>query len=154
MQDAPLEWQQGEYRISTDPARLDVDIIHTFLSQHSYWAEGIPRAIVERGIKHSLNFGIYHAGKQVGGARVITDYATHAYICDVFVVEGERGRGLSKWLMTVMLQHPDLQGLRRWFLLTKDAQGLYAQVGFSYREGIEKTYMEIRDPDVYKRRQQ
>jgi N-acetylglutamate synthase-like GNAT family acetyltransferase len=145
------QWRQGEYTISTDAQRLDIDVIHSFLSQRSYWAEGIPREIVERGIKHSLNFGLYHGEKQVGFARVITDYATHAYLCDVFVVEEERGRGLSKWLMQVMLQHPALQGLRRWFLLTKDAQGLYEQVGFTYREGIETSYMEIRDADVYKR---
>lgn len=151
MQDAALEWQQDEYTISTDRALLDIDVIYAFLSQDSYWAANIPREIVERGIKHSLNFGIYHDGKQVGGARVITDYATHAYICDVFVTAEYRGRGLSKWLMTVMLQHPDLQGLRRWFLLTRDAQGLYAQVGFTHREGIAEHYMEICDPDVYKR---
>ncbi len=144
-----MEWHNGEYTISTDPARLDVDVIHTFLSERSYWAQGISREIVERGIAYSLNFGVYHGDKQIGGARVITDYATHAYVCDVFISEEYRGLGLSKWLMQVMLTHPALQGLRRWFLLTKDAQGLYEQVGFTYREGIERTYMEIRDADVY-----
>lgn len=146
-----MEWHDGEYTISTDTARLDVGVIHAFLSEGSYWAQGISRALVERGIAHSLNFGIYHRERQVGGARVITDYATHAYLCDVFVVQEYRGRGLSKWLMQVMLTHPALQGLRRWFLLTKDAQGLYEQVGFTYSEGIERSYMEIRDADVYKR---
>ncbi len=151
MNDSPLEWQQGEYTISTDHARLDIDTIHAFLSESTYWAKGIPRAVVERGIEHSLNFGLYHGDRQVGGARIITDYATHAYICDVFVIEQYRGRGLSKWLVATMLAHPALQGLRRWFLLTRDAQGLYRQFGFTHPAGIENSYMEIRDQEVYQR---
>jgi N-acetylglutamate synthase-like GNAT family acetyltransferase len=154
MQDAPdavREWRQGEYTISTDRQWLNLDLVHGFISERSYWAQGIPRAVMERAIRHSLNFGVYRNDEQVGFARVITDYATHAYVCDLFIIEEYRGRGLSKWLMATMLAHPALQGLRRWFLLTRDAQGLYEQVGFTYHEGIERTYMEIRDLDVYKR---
>jgi GNAT superfamily N-acetyltransferase len=125
------EWQQGEYFISTDDTRLDLALIHDFSSQRSYWARGRARAAIERSIANSLAFGIYRADRQVGFARVITDYATFAYLADVFILEAERGRGLGKWLLATIVQHPELQGLRRWLLATQDAHGLYRQYGFS-----------------------
>lgn len=127
----PSEWQRGEYVISTDPTRLDIALIHAYLSHESYWGHGRSRALVERSIANSLAFGVYRAARQVGFARVITDYATFAYLADVFILADERGQGLGKWLVATIDQHPDLQGLRRWLLATRDAHGLYRQVGFS-----------------------
>jgi len=123
-------WQRGDCTISTDPARLDLDLVHAWLSGESYWAQGRSRERVERSIAHSLNFGVYHGGRQVGFARVVTDRATFAWLCDVFVVESERGRGLGKWLVDVVVAHPELQGMRRWMLATRDAHALYARSGF------------------------
>lgn len=143
------EWTRGAYRISTDPDRLDLEVIHTFLAQRSYWAEGIPRDVLERSIRGSLPFGVYDGGRQVGFARVITDRATYAYLADVFVLEAHRGRGLSKWLMDCVVSHPDLQGLRRWHLATRDAHGLYARFGFRPLAD-PSSLMEIRRPDVYR----
>jgi GNAT superfamily N-acetyltransferase len=146
--DAVLESRRGEFSISTDQARLDLDVIHGFLTD-CYWAKGIPRQIVARSIEHSLCFGIYDgSGAQVGFARVVSDFATVAYLGDVFVLESHRGRGLSKWLMQCILQHPALQNLRRWILLTGDAHGLYAQFGFTPVKSPER-YMELHRPDVY-----
>jgi GNAT superfamily N-acetyltransferase len=142
-------WERGEYTISTERNRLDVDVIHGFLV-HSYWAAGIPRAMVERSIEHSLPFGVYHGTRQVGFARVITDYTTFAYIGDVFIIEEYRGRGLSRWLMEVVVQHPELQGLRRWLLFTRDAHGLYEKVGFTPSRTPERL-MERYFSDVYQR---
>ena len=142
------EWRQGEYSISTNKRLLDLSAIHSFLTT-SYWANGIPFETVKKSIEHSLNFGVYKAGKQVGFARVITDYATYAYIGDVYILEDYRGQGLSKWLMQVIADHPELQGLRRWTLLTRDAHGLYRQTGFTEPQNPER-YMERTDPDVYK----
>ena len=116
--------------MSTDPARLSVDAIHGYLVG-SYWAAGIPRATVERSLRLSLNFGVYRGEELVGFARVVTDLATFGYIGDVFVVEAHRGRGLSKWLMECIVDHPDLKDLRRWHLVTRDAHGLYAKFGFT-----------------------
>lgn len=116
--------------MSTDPARLDVGAIHAYLKD-SYWARGIPRQVVERSLRNSLGFGVYDGDALVGFARVVTDLATFAYIGDVFVLEAYRGRGLSKWLMECMVEHPDLKDLRRWHLVTRDAQGLYAKFGFA-----------------------
>jgi GNAT superfamily N-acetyltransferase len=141
------EWQWGEYVISTDKSRLDLDTIHRFLSQ-SYWARDIPREVVERSIEHSLPFGLYKGEQQVGFARVITDYATFAYIGDVFLLADYRGRGLGLWLMQTVVAHPALQDLRRWILLTKDAHGLYRNVGFTEPASPER-YMERVFPDVY-----
>jgi GNAT superfamily N-acetyltransferase len=123
------EWQRGDFTISTDPARIDLDVVHGYLSA-SYWAPDIPRELVARSIAHSLAFGIYRGAAQVGFARVITDRATFAYLADVFVLEGSRGHGLGRWLMEVITGHPELQGLRRWMLATRDAHGLYRQYGF------------------------
>jgi N-acetylglutamate synthase-like GNAT family acetyltransferase len=122
-------WRKDGFEISTDPAQIDVAAVHGFLAA-SYWAQGIPRATVERSIQHSLCFGIYREKQQAGFARVITDRATFAYLADVFVVPEFRGRGLSKWLMECISAHPELQGLRRWSLITRDAHGLYRQFGF------------------------
>jgi GNAT superfamily N-acetyltransferase len=125
------EWQRGEYTISTDMTRLDINLIYEFLSTHSYWAKGRTRVAVERSIAHSLSFGLYRQEQQVGFARVVTDYATFAYLADVFVLKAERGRGLGKWLIATIVEHPDLQVLRRWLLATRDAHGLYQQAGFT-----------------------
>jgi GNAT superfamily N-acetyltransferase len=123
--------RRGDFLISTDPAHLDVGLIHDFLSNRSYWAAGRPLAVVRRAIENSLCFGLYERGQQVGFARVVTDRATFAWLCDVFVLEGHRGRGLSKWLMGCVVSHPDLQGLRRFLLGTRDAHGLYQRYGFA-----------------------
>jgi GNAT superfamily N-acetyltransferase len=145
-----MEWRRGEYVISDDPARLDVDAIHDFLSNHAYWSPGVPIEVVRRAISGSLNFGLYSAdGAQVGFTRVVTDRATFAWICDVYVLPEHRGQGLSKWLMATVKEHPDLQGLRRWLLATQDAHGLYAQFGFVAPD--PGRMMEIRDIDIYKR---
>ncbi len=146
--DAVVESRRGEFSISTDRARLDLDVIHGFLT-NCYWAKGIPRDVVARSIEHSLCFGIYDgSGAQVGFARVVSDFATVAYLGDVFVLESHRGRGLSKWMMECILPHPALQNLRRWILLTRDAHGLYAQFGFTPVKSPER-YMELHRPDVY-----
>jgi GNAT superfamily N-acetyltransferase len=144
----PVEYRRGEFLLSTNPKHLDLDVIHGFLS-HCYWAKGIPRETVARSIEHSLCFGIYDSNRaQVGFARVVSDFATVAYLGDVFVLESHRGRGLSKWMMECIIQHPDLQGLRRWILLTQDAHGLYKQFGFTPVKSPER-YMELHDPGVY-----
>ena len=141
------EWRRGEYLISTDKSRLDLTVIHNFLTT-SYWAAGIPLEVVRRSIEHSLSFGLYKEDQQIGYARVITDYATFAYLGDVFILEPFRGQGLSKWLMEVIVTHPELQGFRRWILLTKDAHGLYKKVGFTEVKTPER-YMERFFLDVY-----
>jgi GNAT superfamily N-acetyltransferase len=145
-----VEWRRGGYEISTDPQRLDLDLTHRFLSEEAYWSPGVPREVVQRAIDGSIVFGLYHDGKQVGMTRVVTDRATFAWVCDVFVLADERGKGLGKWLMECVKSHPDLQGLRRWLLATSDAHGLYAQYGFTPVD--PQRFMEIRDPDVYRRR--
>ena len=137
------------FLVTTDPARLDIDFIHGYLVR-SYWSEGIPREVVGRAISHSLCFGVYEGDNQVGFARIISDFATFAYLADVFVIESHRGRGLSKFLMECIVKHPELQGLRRWVLGTRDAHGLYEQYGFRPLAKPDR-YMEIHDPEVYKR---
>jgi N-acetylglutamate synthase-like GNAT family acetyltransferase len=141
------EWRKGEYTISDDPSRLDLDVVHGFLSGESYWARGRSRERVERAVEHSLPFGVYRAdGRQVGFARVVTDRATFAWLADVFILPEERGRGLSKWLVECVLAHPELQGLRRWLLATRDAQELYRRYGFTEPANSGTTYMERFDP--------
>ena len=141
---------RGEYTISTERHRLDIAAIHRFLSQ-SYWSPGIPVATVERAIANSICFGLFHDRQQVGFARVVTDTATFAYLADVYVLDAHRGRGLSKWLMEVIMRHDDLQGLRRFMLATRDAHGLYRQFGF-VPLGKPSAMMEIVRPDVYQSR--
>jgi GNAT superfamily N-acetyltransferase len=123
--------RRGDFLISTAPGLLDVPLIHDFLSNRSYWATGRPLEVVRRSLDNSLCFGLYERGRQVGFARIVTDRATFAWLCDVFVLEAYRGRGLSKWLMECVLGHPALQGLRRFLLGTRDAHGLYARYGFA-----------------------
>jgi len=144
-----VEYRRGDFLISTDRSRLDLDIVHGFLTE-CYWANGIPKEVVAPSIQHSLCFGMYHAEKQAGFARVISDYATYAYLGDVFVLEPYRGHSLGKWMMQCIMAHPWLQELRRWNLLTRDAHGLYAQFGFTPLKTPER-YMEIHDPGVYSR---
>ena len=141
------EWHQGEYIISNDRARLNVGLIHNFLSNSSYWALGRDIEIVRRAIGNSLNFGLYQGEQQIGFARVVTDYATFAWIADVFVLEEHRGHGLGKWLMKVIVSHPDLQGFRRWVLATKDAHDLYRGFGFRELKRPER-WMERPDPQM------
>ena len=142
------EWGKDDYLLSTDKSKIDVQAVHRFLSQ-SYWAEGIPEEVVQRSIDNSLCFTIYHHDKLVGFARVISDAATFAYLADVFIIQEERGRGLSRWLMSVIINHPQLQGLRRLILATRDAHGLYAQFGFTPFDKPER-WMERHNPEVYK----
>jgi len=140
---------KGDYSISTDKNKLDIDFIHGYLTR-SYWAEGITKDIVTRSVNGSLCFGVFHnAGKQVGFARMVTDEATYAYLADVFIIEEHRGKGLSKWLIEVILSHPGLQGLRRMMLATRDAHGLYARYGFTPLNNPER-WMQIHNPDIYR----
>ena len=167
MQSGIVEHRRGKFVISTDPARLDLDLIYDFLT-NCYWAKGIPRDVVTRSIEHALCFGIYDESRAespllakparngvpqvrpplVGFARVNSDFATIAYLGDVFVLESHRGRGLSKWLMECILEHPALQNLRRWILLTRDAHELYRKFGFTALKSPDR-YMELHRPDVY-----
>ncbi len=136
-----------EIIIDTDKQRLDIDFIHSYLSQ-SYWSPGIPRDIVVRSIEHALCFGVYHRQRQIGFARAITDYTTFAYLADLFIDPEYQGRGLGKRLVRTIREHPQLQGLKRWQLVTADAQGLYRQFGFQEVAAPEQ-HMEIRIPDIY-----
>jgi GNAT superfamily N-acetyltransferase len=145
-----VEASRGTLLISTDPARLDVRAIHEYLTR-SYWCPAVPVEIVERSIRGSLCFGLYDDGRQIGFARAITDRATFAYLADVYVLESHRGRGLAKWLIEVVMAHPDLQGLRRFSLVTRDAQGLYARYGFAPLAAPDR-HMEIVRPDLYRAR--
>ena len=138
------------YEISTDPARLDIDAMHAYLTR-SYWSPGIPRDIVERAARHSLCFGLFESatGAQVGLMRVVTDHATFAYLCDVYVLEEHRGHGLAKWMMREVMAHPSLAGARRVMLATRDAHGLYRQ--FEFTDVVRNTnLMEIVRPEIYR----
>jgi GNAT superfamily N-acetyltransferase len=139
---------KDNYSISDDKEKLDVPFIHQFLSR-SYWAENIPVATVQQSIDGSICFGVYDNNSQVGFARVITDKATFAYLADVFIDEKHRGHGLSKWLMSVIMQYPDVQGLRRFMLATRDAHGLYAQFGFTPLTNTDR-WMQVHNADVYR----
>jgi GNAT superfamily N-acetyltransferase len=143
------EWQKGDFEITTAPERLEIDAVHDFLTR-SYWASGIPRSTVEKSMRNSLCFGLFHGKAQVGFARVISDRATFAYLADVFVLPEYRGRGLAKWLMECIMAHPELQGLRRWLLVTRDAHGLYEKFGFKPLARPERL-MEIHTPGIYAR---
>jgi len=135
------------YEITCDNTRLDISAIHSFLSE-SYWSAGIPRAVVERAISNSLCFGVLCQGQQVGFARVITDKATFAYLADVYILPEHRGKGLSRRLMEQIVRHPDLQGLRRMLLATRDAHALYAKFGFKPLAAPDRI-MEVHNPNVY-----
>jgi GNAT superfamily N-acetyltransferase len=134
--------------ISTDKEKLDIEMIHQFLSEEAYWCKNIPLHVVEKSIQHSMCFGVYTKTQQVGFARVITDNATFAYLCDVFILPGYRGNQLSKMLMDTIMKHPQLQGLRRWMLGTADAHGLYLQFGWSPIADA-KRWMEVHNKNVY-----
>lgn len=138
------ECQQDEFLISTDPAKLQVDAVHAFLSR-TYWAKGVPRETVERSLQHSLCFGVYHRSDQIGLARLITDHATFGYLADVYILEEWRGRGLAKWLMRCILAHPIVTTLRSVRLATQDAHGLYRQFGWTALAHPEH-HMERRPP--------
>jgi GNAT superfamily N-acetyltransferase len=138
-------WRRGVYSISTDRARLDLEVIHDYLSKESYWAKGRSMETIRRSIENSVAFGVYKGAGQVGFARVITDYATFAWLADVFILDSARGHGLGKWLVEVILAHPELQGFRRWVLATKDAHELYRRYGFEELKRPER-WMERHDP--------
>ncbi|QNF33149.1 GNAT family N-acetyltransferase [Adhaeribacter swui] len=142
------EYSRGNFTISTDPGKLDINVIHRYLTEESYWAQQISRELVEKSIRHSFNFGVYQQHEQVGFARVVTDYATFALLCDVFILPAYRGQGLSKWLVEVIVAHPELQGLRRFSLYTKDAHSLYAPFGFKQIADPSRA-MEIKNLNVY-----
>jgi GNAT superfamily N-acetyltransferase len=143
-----MEWTRGKFTITCDPARQDLRVIAQFLAA-SYWAKGIPQDTVAKSLENSLCFSLLGDGdRQIGFARIISDYATIAYLGDVFVLPEYRRQGLAKWLMECVVSHPQLQGLRRWILGTRDAHGLYAQFGFMPLKSPE-TFMERRDPNVY-----
>lgn len=139
------------YEIDTDKSRLDLGLIHDFLANCSHWAQGLPRSVLERAIAHSVAFGVYRDGAQIGFARLVTDQATFAYLADVFVVAEARGAGIGQWLIEAILAHPPLQGLRRWLLVTRDAASLYRRCGFTeLRSGL--IYLERFDPEAYENR--
>ena len=146
---ACMEWRQGQYTVSCDPAKLDVAAIARFLSS-SYWATGIPAETVARSLENSLCFSLLDRDQQIGFARVISDFATIGYLNDVFVLSEHRGVGLGKWLMECVMSHPELQGLRRWILATRDAHSLYSRFGFASLKKPE-IFMERHDADVYRR---
>jgi GNAT superfamily N-acetyltransferase len=139
-----FEESRGPLTISTDPARLDVEAIYLYLSG-AYWAKNRSREAVERSLKNSLCFGLYDDGRQIGLARVISDFATYAYLCDVYVLDAYRGKGLGTGLLQSVRSHPDLQNLRRWMLATRDAHGLYRKSGFGELQSPER-WMEIFNP--------
>lgn len=143
-----MEWSKDLYLISTDNRLLDIGLIHSFLSRESYWAKGIPRHIVEDSTRNSICFGLYTDGQQIGFGRVVSDYVTFAYLADIFIIDQFRNKGLAKWLMECIRDHPSLQGLRRWMLATRDAHGLYEQYGFTPLKNPE-IFMEKHDPDIY-----
>jgi GNAT superfamily N-acetyltransferase len=144
------EMTEDGYAIVCDNSKMDVDAIHQYLSEESYWAKGIPKEIVIKAIANSLCFGVFYNGSQVGFARLVTDKATFAYLADVYILEAHRGKCLSKWLMQVIHAHPDVQNLRAWVLRTRDAHTLYEQFGWAHlNDAAVKGYMEKRNQDVY-----
>jgi len=145
-----IEWRKDNYLLSTEKSKIDIEAVHDFLSR-SYWAEGIPLETVKRSIENSLCFVICHQEMLAGFARVVSDFATFAYLADVFILPEHRGKGLSKWLVQIILGHPQLQGLRRFTLATRDAHALYAQFGFKLFAKPDR-WMEIHDSDVYNRK--
>lgn len=143
-----IEKRIGEFLISTDKEKMDIGAIHDFLSKKSGWSDNIPLERVKKSIEHSLNFGLFHHSRQIGLARVISDFSTIAYLGDIYVLDGYRGQGLSKKLMDMVMAHPELQGLRRWILLTSTADWLYEKYGF-VKVPQPELYMERYNPNVY-----
>ena len=143
-----MEWTKDDYSITTDKEKIDVDYTHQFLSQ-TYWAEGIPKTVVEKSIQGSLCFAVFHDIRQIGFARVISDEATFAYLADVFIDTAYRGLGLSRWLLEVIMSYPTLQGLRRFLLATRDAHGLYEKFGFEAITSLTP-WMQVHKPDIYR----
>ncbi len=142
------EHQHLGYQFSDDPARLNIDAIHDFLCHHSHWATNIPRDTLEKAIRHSLCFGLYQEGQQAGFARAVSDFATFAYFCDVYILPQHRGQGLSSWMIDRMLEHPQLKGLRKYALVTTNAHRVYQRSGFHHLEFPER-WLEIHHPDLY-----
>lgn len=142
-----MEWHRGNFTVSCDPARIDLGVVSRFLAS-SYWAKGIPEQTVAKSLANSLCFVLLDGDQQVGFAKIISDRATIAYLNDVFVLPEYRGHGLAKWMMECVLNHPELQGLRRWVLATRDAHGLYKQFGFTALSKPE-VFMELLNPNVY-----
>ncbi|NER14144.1 GNAT family N-acetyltransferase [Leptobacterium flavescens] len=140
---------ENEFYISTDKEKLNLEMIHDYLCNHAYWCKGIDYKTVKTSIENSLNFGVYKGDEQLGFARVITDYATVAYLGDVFILPAYRGKGLSKMLMKELMEYPSLQGLRRWILLTGDAHELYKKFQWTDLKSPER-WMEKHDPDIYR----
>ena len=145
-----MEWNKDKFTVTDRREELDIDFIHGFLSNISYWSKGIPKDIVVKSLDNSLCFGLFEGDRQIGFGRAVTDKATFAYLADVFVLEGDRGQGLGKWLVDCMLVHPDIAGLRRWMLATADAHELYRKYGFTSLENPERL-MERVDSDLYLR---
>ena len=146
-----FEVEKDGYLISTNPSKIDVSVVHGYLSKESYWAKDIPLETVQQSIENSLCFGLYFDNKQVGFARLITDKATFAYLADVFIIPEHRKKGLSKWLMETIHAHPALQGLRRWLLGTRHAHTLYEQFGWTrFGDEQKERFMQFHNPDVYK----
>ena len=145
---AEININKDDFSISTDKAKLDLDAIHEFLSTKAYWCKNIPKEKVKSSIENSLCFGVYNDKKQIGFARIITDYSTIAYLGDVYILEEYRSQGLSKWLMETVMNYPQLQGLRRWILLTGDAHGLYRQFGWTDIADPSK-WMELHNKNIY-----
>lgn len=142
---------QEDYLISTNPSLIQINVVHHYLSTTSYWAQNIPLLTVEKAIQNALCFGVYHKANQIGFARIISDKATFAYLADVFILPAEQNKGLGKWLMQVIHAHPELQGLRRWLLTTKDAHGLYEQFGWQpINDDLRNRLMTINKPNLYK----
>jgi GNAT superfamily N-acetyltransferase len=146
--DRTMKVEREEFQINTDKTRLDLDVIHTFLAEESYWAQTRTLEQTRTAIGNSICFGVYDGERQVGFARVVSDCTTFAYIGDVFIIDEYRGRGLSKWLMETIVSHPDLQNLRRWVLATRDAHGLYKQFEFDQLRHPNR-WMEKTAPDAY-----
>ncbi len=141
-------WEKEGFIISDDKNLLNVDYVHDYISNKSYWAKNIPIEIVRKSIDGSICFGLYEKEKQIGFARIVSDKATFAYLADVFIDENYRGKGLSKWLIEVIINHHDLQGLRRWMLGTRDAHKLYEKFGFTAIEELNR-FMHKHNPDPY-----
>ena len=139
--------RNGSYSLTAERGRIDVAAVHAFLTR-CFWARGISKELVARSIEHSLCFGVFHLDKQVAFARAVTDYSTYAYLCDVYVLEAHRGNGVGKWMMEFVMSHPELQGLRRFQLVTRDAHGLYTRFGFKAPDHPERQ-MEIFRPGLY-----